>query len=112
MDKTTRSERMHIKLRPSGVGEAADQSDERKYVFPRTGPAFSVGPHRPGRRRHPDNAVDRWDGKAFRRIVMLEGQTVELAVKQVSAHRGAAALRQSAWSFTRFGTEGSNDPGP
>jgi DNA-3-methyladenine glycosylase II len=36
-------------------------------------------------RRHPDNAVDRWDGKAFRRIVMLEGQTVELAVKQVSA---------------------------
>lgn len=34
-------------------------------------------------RRHPDNAVDRWDGNCYRRIVLLEGQAVELAVKQV-----------------------------
>ena len=35
-------------------------------------------------RRHPDNAVDRWDGKTYRRVVPLSGLPVELAVEQVS----------------------------
>jgi DNA-3-methyladenine glycosylase II len=35
-------------------------------------------------RRHPDNAVDRWDRKIYRRIVLLSGIAVELAVEQVS----------------------------
>jgi DNA-3-methyladenine glycosylase II len=35
-------------------------------------------------RRRPDNAIDRWDGRTFRRVIPLSGQAVELAVEQVS----------------------------
>ncbi|HEV8066967.1 MAG TPA: hypothetical protein VGP76_04460 [Planctomycetaceae bacterium] len=35
-------------------------------------------------RRHPDNAIDRWDGQTYRRVIPLSGQPVELAVEQVS----------------------------
>jgi DNA-3-methyladenine glycosylase II len=33
-------------------------------------------------RRRPENAVDRWDGRTYRRILMIEGQAVEVAVRQ------------------------------
>lgn len=33
-------------------------------------------------RRHPDNLVDRWDGQTYRRVLLLEGQPVEVAVTQ------------------------------
>ena len=47
-------------------------------------PPFRLDPTALALRRRPDNAVDRWNGKTYRRIVSLEGQAVELAVKQVS----------------------------
>jgi DNA-3-methyladenine glycosylase II len=36
-------------------------------------------------RRRPDNAIDRWDGKVYRRVLALEDQIVELAVTQQGA---------------------------
>lgn len=33
-------------------------------------------------RRRPDNAVDRWDGRTYRRTVALTGEPVEIAVTQ------------------------------
>jgi DNA-3-methyladenine glycosylase II len=33
-------------------------------------------------RRRPDNAVDLWDGHTYRRALMLEGRTVEVAAVQ------------------------------
>jgi DNA-3-methyladenine glycosylase II len=34
------------------------------------------------RRRPEKNAVDRWDGKTYRRVLMIDGQAVEVAVHQ------------------------------
>jgi DNA-3-methyladenine glycosylase II len=33
-------------------------------------------------RRRPSNIVDRWDGRTYRRAIVVEGQAVELAVEQ------------------------------
>jgi DNA-3-methyladenine glycosylase II len=33
-------------------------------------------------RRRPSNIVDRWDGRSYRRAIVVEGQAVELAVEQ------------------------------
>lgn len=35
-------------------------------------------------RRRPDNVVDRWDGRTYRRVLALEGQSVEVAVTQIA----------------------------
>jgi DNA-3-methyladenine glycosylase II len=35
-------------------------------------------------RRRPDNAVDRWDGKSYRRVLVLPAGPVEVAVNQVA----------------------------
>lgn len=35
-------------------------------------------------RRRPDNSIDRWDGKTYRRVIVLDGQTVELQVTQTA----------------------------
>jgi DNA-3-methyladenine glycosylase II len=35
-------------------------------------------------RRRPHNMIDRWDGRAFRRVVTLDGRPVELMVEQVA----------------------------
>ena len=34
-------------------------------------------------RRRPDNAVDRWDGQTYRRVLPLSGGAVQVAVKQL-----------------------------
>jgi DNA-3-methyladenine glycosylase II len=34
-------------------------------------------------RRRPDNAVDRWDGRTYRRVLLLAGLLVEVAVMQI-----------------------------
>ena len=36
-------------------------------------------------RRRPDNAVDRWDGQDYRRVLPLSGGPVEVAVRQVGS---------------------------
>ena len=41
-------------------------------------------------RRRPRNLVDRWDGATYRRVVVVDGRTMELAVRQTGA---AAAPR-------------------
>ena len=33
-------------------------------------------------RRRPDNAIDRWDGQTYRRVLVLAGEVVEVAVTQ------------------------------
>jgi len=52
--------------------------------------SFSITPVPPFRldltvwalRRRPDNAVDRWDGRTYRRVLMIDSQAVEVAVRQ------------------------------
>jgi DNA-3-methyladenine glycosylase II len=52
--------------------------------------SFSITPKPPFRldftawalRRRPENAVDRWDGRTYRRVLMIDGQAVEVAVHQ------------------------------
>ena len=34
-------------------------------------------------RRRPENIVDRWDGKNYRRVLVLEGRPVEIEVTQI-----------------------------
>jgi DNA-3-methyladenine glycosylase II len=34
-------------------------------------------------RRRPENIVDRWDGQTYRRVLVLEGRPVEIAVRQI-----------------------------
>src|SRR5215472_11323553 len=36
-------------------------------------------------RRRPHNAVDRWDGQTYRRVLMLNGKPCEVAVTQIAA---------------------------
>jgi DNA-3-methyladenine glycosylase II len=36
-------------------------------------------------RRRPDNAVDRWDGREYRRVFPLSGEPVEIVVRQVGS---------------------------
>ena len=36
-------------------------------------------------RRRPDNAVDRWDGREYRRVLPLSGEPVDVAVRQVGS---------------------------
>ena len=38
-------------------------------------------------RRRPTNDVDRWDGETYRRVLPLEGGTVEIAVRQIRSGR-------------------------
>ena len=52
--------------------------------------SFSITPIPPFRldltawalRRRPENAIDRWDGRTYRRVLMIDGQAVEVAVHQ------------------------------
>jgi DNA-3-methyladenine glycosylase II len=52
--------------------------------------SFSITPIPPFRldltawalRRRPENAVDRWDGRTYRRVLMIDSQAVEVAVHQ------------------------------
>ena len=52
--------------------------------------SFSIAPMPPFRldftawalRRRPENAIDRWDGKTYRRVLMIDSQAVEVAVHQ------------------------------
>ncbi len=46
-------------------------------------------------RRHPDNQVDRWDGEAYRRVLLIDGAPVEIAVRQL-ARRGRTLAEVSA----------------
>jgi DNA-3-methyladenine glycosylase II len=55
--------------------------------------SFAVEPIAPFRleltawavRRRPSNIVDRWDGRSYRRAIVVEGQAVELAVEQAGS---------------------------
>ena len=55
--------------------------------------SFSITPIPPFRldltawalRRRPENAVDRWDGTTYRRVLMIDRQAVEVAVHQSGA---------------------------
>jgi DNA-3-methyladenine glycosylase II len=52
--------------------------------------SFSIKPIPPFRldltawalRRRPENAIDRWDGSIYRRVLMVDGQAIEVAVHQ------------------------------
>lgn len=52
--------------------------------------SFSIKPIPPFRldltawalRRRPENAIDRWDGGTYRRVLMVDGQAIEVAVRQ------------------------------
>ena len=52
--------------------------------------SFSIKPIPPFRldltawalRRRPENAIDRWDGSIYRRVLMVDGQAIEVAVRQ------------------------------
>ena len=52
--------------------------------------SFSITPVAPFRldltvwalRRRPENAVDRWDGRTYRRVLMIDRQAIEVAVHQ------------------------------
>jgi len=52
--------------------------------------SFSITPVPPFRldltawalRRRPENAIDRWDGRTYRRVLMIDSQAVEVAVHQ------------------------------
>jgi len=52
--------------------------------------SFSIKPLPPFRldlttwalRRRPENAIDRWDGSTYRRVLMVDGQAMEVAVRQ------------------------------
>jgi DNA-3-methyladenine glycosylase II len=52
--------------------------------------SFSITPIPPFRldltawalRRRPENAIDRWDGRTYRRVLMIDSQAVEVAVHQ------------------------------
>ena len=52
--------------------------------------SFSIKPVPPFRldltawalRRRPENAIDRWDGTIYRRVLMVDGQAMEVAVCQ------------------------------
>lgn len=53
--------------------------------------SFSITPTPPFRldytvwalRRRPENAVDLWDGVTYRRVLVIDGQAVEVAVRQI-----------------------------
>ena len=34
-------------------------------------------------RRRPDNAIDRWDGRTYRRVLVLQGRPLEIEVVQI-----------------------------
>src|SRR5437660_2693 len=36
-------------------------------------------------RRRPDNAVDRWDGETYRRVLVYQGIPIEVAVQQTGS---------------------------
>ena len=52
--------------------------------------SFSIKPTPPFRldltawalRRRPENAIDRWDGSIYQRVLMVDGQAMEVAVRQ------------------------------
>jgi DNA-3-methyladenine glycosylase II len=52
--------------------------------------SFSIEPTPPFRldltawalRRRPENAIDRWDGSTYQRVLMVDGQAIEVAVHQ------------------------------
>jgi DNA-3-methyladenine glycosylase II len=71
----------------SGRGASAGLTSWRSSVSQRS---FSITPIPPFRldltvwalRRRPENAVDRWDGKTYRRTLMIDRKAVEVAVHQ------------------------------
>src|SRR5688572_32555140 len=54
-------------------------------------------------RRRPENKMDRWDGKIFRRALVLNGKPVEIAVIQIGSM--AAPRLQVAVTGVPFGSE-------
>jgi DNA-3-methyladenine glycosylase II len=54
-------------------------------------------------RRRPENKMDRWDGKTFRRALVLNGKPVEIAVTQIGSM--AAPGLQASVTGVPFGPE-------
>jgi DNA-3-methyladenine glycosylase II len=54
-------------------------------------------------RRRPENEMDRWDGKTFRRALVLNGKPVEIAVTQIGSM--AAPRLQATVTGVPFGPE-------
>jgi len=54
-------------------------------------------------RRWPENKMDRWDGKTFRRALMLNGKPVEIAVTQIGSM--TAPRLQATMTGVPFGPE-------
>src|SRR5678815_6099918 len=67
--------------------KSACKQSEARSVSQRS---FSIRPVPPFRldltvwalRRRPENAIDRWDGDTYRRVLMIDSQAVEVAVRQ------------------------------
>ena len=53
-------------------------------------------------RRRPENVVDRWDGTRYRRVLVLEGRPVEIAITQIERRRRPLLeITTSGWRLTR-----------
>jgi DNA-3-methyladenine glycosylase II len=58
-------------------------------------------------RRRPQNAIDRWDGRCYRRTLLINGEPLELAVSQLE---GAGTPRlEAVLSGPRVGAAAEND---
>src|SRR6266576_610208 len=71
--------------------------------------SFSLEPTPPFRldltawalRRRPENIVDRWDGKNYRRVLVLEGRPVEIEVTQIEPPtRPLLQITTTGWRLT------------
>lgn len=53
-------------------------------------------------RRRPDNIVDRWDGESYRRVLVLQGRPVEIAVIQIAPPtKPLLQITATGWRHTR-----------
>jgi DNA-3-methyladenine glycosylase II len=79
-----RSGRMRIKIPLVGADSAEHKAMSTNTFFLEPIPPFRLDLTVRALRRHPDNAIDRWNDQTYRRIIPVSGQAVELAVEQVS----------------------------
>ena len=66
-----------------GVGNQLEAGSVSQRSFPITPiPPFRLDLTVWALRRRPENAVDRWDGRTYRRVLLIDRQAVEVAVHQ------------------------------
>lgn len=79
---------------------------------------FRLSPHAPFRldltvwtlRRRTENAIDRWDGKTYRRVLPLNGESVEVAVSQIAPAESADLQASVRGATARSGVKSALVP--